>query len=237
MKKKTEASDDPGELLILQPGARMTSWLPSFGGMLRRSRSEAETLQGAARVRGGEGLITQQLSLELDSLPELEGESHILREEDIGRLGESLPARLIGASWRLVFSTEEHGFSLASVYRKFREETNPSLLVLQDTRGGVFGALSSCPLRESDNFYGTGESFLFTCRPSWRLYSWAGENQLFVRGTPHDLVVGAGEGQFGIWLDSSLYKGRTQACQTYRNEPLAIQGDFTVRALECWTFD
>ena len=32
--------------------------------------------------------------------------------------------------------------------------------------------------RESEHFYGTGESFLFTCRPRWNLYSWAGDNQV-----------------------------------------------------------
>lgn len=182
-------------------------------------------------------LLQQHLSLDLDRTPEVEGESSILEEEDVRRLGEGLPGRLIGTTWRLVFSTDTHGFSLKSLYRKFQAEGSSSLLVIEDTRGGVFGALVSCPIRESDHFYGTGESFLFTCRPSWHLYSWAGDNQLFVRGTPHDLVVGAGEGQFGIWLDNSLYQGRSQSCETYRNEPLSSQGDFVVKSVECWTFD
>ena len=32
--------------------------------------------------------------------------------------------------------------------------------------------------RESEHFYGTGESFLFTCQPRWNFYSWAGDNQV-----------------------------------------------------------
>lgn len=60
---------------------------------------------------------------------------------------------------------------------------------------------------------------------------------MFVRGTSCELTVGAGDGHFGIWLDSNLNQGRTQACQTYNNEPLTSQGDFTVKSVECWTFD
>jgi len=204
---------------------------------MRRSRSEVSEL--VPRPRGSANpLISQQaLSLDLDCLPEVDGESESLRQDDIRRLGECLPARLVGAGWRQVFNTSSHGFSLSSLYRKFQEESSPSLIVIEDTQGNVFGALVSCPIRQCGNFYGTGESFLFTCRPSWHLYSWAGDNQLFVRGTSADLVVGAGDGQFGIWLDSNLYKGRSQSCNTYRNEPLTSQGDFIVRSVECWTFD
>ena len=55
-------------------------------------------------------------------------------------------------------------------------------------------------------------------------------------------AVGAGEGQFGLWLDSSLCQGRTQACSTYNNPPLvggeeAGGGDFVVKTIECWAFD
>lgn len=202
---------------------------------MRRSRSEVVVSNSSRNTPTS--ILAQQLSLDLDCLPEVEGDSECLREEDIRRLGEHLPPRLIGACWRQVFSTGIHGFSLGSLYRKFQGESSSCLIIIEDTDGEVFGALVSCPIRESDHFYGTGESFLFTCRPTWHLYSWSGDNQLFVRGTATDLVVGAGEGQFGIWLDSGLYKGRSQSCQTYQNEPLSHLGDFIVKSVECWTFD
>jgi len=214
----------------------MTSWLPSFGGLMRRSRSEVTVNDCSPRNPPSALAIAQHMSLDLDCMPELEGESESLRDEDIQLLGERLPPRLVGARWKAVFSTSQHGFSLRSLYRKFQGECAPSLLVIEDTDGSVFGALLSTPIRESEHFYGTGESFLFTCRPRWNLYSWAGDNQMFVRSTSCELTVGAGDGRFGIWLDSNLNQGRTQACQTYKNEPLTTQGDFTVKTVECWTF-
>jgi len=211
----------------------MTSWMPSFGGILRRSRSEAEALN-PTKV-----LSKQQLSLDLDCLPEVNGESEVLSSDDMIRLNDSLPPRIIGTTWTLIFSTSLHGFSLSSLYRKCNIGNNsPTLLCIEDTKRNVFGALLSCPIKLHDQFYGTGESFLFVCKPDFKVYNWSGENQHFTRGNTDSLLVGAGEGQFGLWLDSSLFQGRSQTCSTYRNRPLVSGGgDFVVKTLECWTFE
>ena len=64
------------------------------------------------------------------------------------------------------------------------------------------------------------------------------------RGSLHSgessFTVGAGGGQFGLWLDSSLCQGRSQACSTFNNPPLVgdeESGDFVVKTIECWAFD
>lgn len=43
-------------------------------------------------------------------------------------------------------------------------------------------------------------------------------------------------GKFGLWLDGDLNQGRTEACNTYGNEPLVNEQDFVVKILECWAF-
>ena len=58
-----------------------------------------------------------QLSLDAVSGPELVGDTEILSCDLVSHLSDSLPARLIGADWRLIFSTSTHGFSLSSLYR------------------------------------------------------------------------------------------------------------------------
>ena len=58
-----------------------------------------------------------------------------------------------------------------------------------------------------------------------------------LRGNTDSLLVGAGDGHFGLFLDSNLYHGRSQACSTYRNTPLVPGGEeFIVKTVECWTF-
>jgi len=181
----------------------------------------------------------KQLSLDIECFPQIEGKSEILNAEDIQKLSDSLPPRILGTRWRLVFSTSLHGFSLASLYRGCQQETDsPTLLCVEDMKKNVFGSLLSCPIKLQDSFYGTGESFLFTCRPQFRIFNWSGENFLFARGYSDSLLFGAGEGQFGLWLDSSLYQGRSQTCCTYKNSPLVSgKGDFLVKTVECWIFE
>jgi hypothetical protein len=57
----------------------------------------------------------------------------------------------------------------------------------------VFGSLVSTPLRVSDHFYGTGQSFLFRLKPEFQLFKWTGENMYFIKGNTESLSIGAGE--------------------------------------------
>ncbi|XP_019873866.2 nuclear receptor coactivator 7 isoform X1 [Aethina tumida] len=176
-------------------------------------------------------------SLDIDMAPpDLIGTTEILKETHREHLCRHLPARAEGYPWTLVFSTSQHGFSLNSMYRKMYKLESPILLVIQDTDHNVFGALTSCSLRVSDHFYGTGESLLFRFTPSFRVYNWTGENLYFIKGNQESLSIGAGDGKFGLWLDGDLYLGRSEPCKTYGNEPLTPKIDFVVKTLECWAF-
>ncbi|KAL1449551.1 hypothetical protein WDU94_002044 [Cyamophila willieti] len=152
------------------------------------------------------------------------------------QLCRHLPARAEGYTWTLVFSTSQHGFSLSSLYRKMNRIDSPILLFIQDTDCNVFGALTSCALKTSDHFYGTGESLLFSFTPDLQVYNWTGDNMYFIKGNNESLSIGAGDGKFGLWLDGDLYQGRSEPCSTYGNEPLSPQQDFVVKTLECWAF-
>ncbi|KAL0103363.1 hypothetical protein PUN28_017552 [Cardiocondyla obscurior] len=177
------------------------------------------------------------ISLDNDVIvPDLIGTTEILSDEHREQLCRHLPARAEGYQWTLVFSTSQHGFSLNSMYRKMAKVESPILLVVEDTEGSVFGALTSCSLHVSDHFYGTGESLLFRFTPRFQCFNWTGDNLYFIKGNNESLAIGAGDGKFGLWLDGDLYQGRTQSCSTYGNEPLAPREDFVVKTLECWAF-
>ncbi|XP_014478019.1 PREDICTED: nuclear receptor coactivator 7 isoform X2 [Dinoponera quadriceps] len=177
------------------------------------------------------------VSLDNDVIvPDLIGTTEILGDEHREQLCRHLPARAEGYQWTLVFSTSQHGFSLNSMYRKMAKIESPILLVIEDTEGNVFGALTSCSLHVSDHFYGTGESLLFRFTPRFQSFNWTGDNLYFIKGNNESLAIGAGDGKFGLWLDGDLYQGRTQSCSTYGNEPLAPREDFVVKTLECWAF-
>ncbi|XP_071512192.1 nuclear receptor coactivator 7 isoform X2 [Panulirus ornatus] len=177
-------------------------------------------------------------SLDLEAfLPDVVGTSEIITDHVRKSLYKKLPARAQGYAWKLVFSTSQHGFSLNSLYRKMGEVETPIMLFIQDTHQNVFGAVVSCSLHVSELYYGTGESFLFSFHPEFQVFPWTGENTFFVKGNNESLIVGGGDGNFGLWLDGDLYQGRTQSCKTFDNPQLTDTEDFIIKSVECWCFE
>ncbi|XP_055997401.1 nuclear receptor coactivator 7-like isoform X6 [Ostrea edulis] len=173
---------------------------------------------------------------ETQMLPELHGQSTIIQDYHLEMLNQHMPPRTIGYPWTLVYSTEQHGFSLKTLYRDMHGVDSPVMLLVKDTDDFIFGALTSCELKPSDHFYGTGESFLFTFYPEFKVFRWTGDNNFFIKGNQESLSIGAGQGLFGLWFDEGLYHGQTHRCDTYDNDILTSSEDFIVKVLEAWIF-
>uniref|UniRef100_A0A672FSD9 TLDc domain-containing protein n=2 Tax=Salarias fasciatus TaxID=181472 RepID=A0A672FSD9_SALFA len=162
--------------------------------------------------------------------------SHILQAEHVRELSRELPAWTEGRAWTLSYSTSRHGASLQSLYRRLRAADSPVLLVIRDALDEVFGAFLSHPLRPSEEFYGTGETFLFMLHPRFKCFRWTGDNCFFIKGYRDAFAIGGGSGHFGLWLDEDLYLGHSSPCYTFNNCCLSETSDFRVTELEVWTF-
>uniref|UniRef100_A0A8C7F1G3 TLDc domain-containing protein n=1 Tax=Oncorhynchus kisutch TaxID=8019 RepID=A0A8C7F1G3_ONCKI len=152
------------------------------------------------------------------------------------RLSVELPPRTVGHTWQLAYSTSRHGSSLKSLYRRLKGSDSPILMVIKDSLNQVFGSFLSHPLRPSETFYGTGETFLFMLLPRFKCFKWTGENSFFIKGDLDSFAIGGGSGHFGLWLDEMLYLGRSSPCYTFNNCCLSERDDFHVMELEVWTF-
>ncbi|XP_028909972.1 nuclear receptor coactivator 7 isoform X1 [Ornithorhynchus anatinus] len=172
-----------------------------------------------------------------DALPILKQHSALLENMQIEQLAHRLPARVQGYPWRLAYSTLEHGTSLKTLYRKSASLDSPVLLVVKDMDNQVFGAYATHPFKFSDHYYGTGETFLYTFSPNFKVFKWSGENSYFINGDLSSLELGGGGGRFGLWLDADLYHGRSNSCSTFNNDVLSKKEDFIVQDLEVWTFE
>ncbi|XP_012711229.2 nuclear receptor coactivator 7 isoform X2 [Fundulus heteroclitus] len=162
--------------------------------------------------------------------------SQILEASHVRELCKELPPRTVGRTWRLAYSTSRHGASLKSLYRKLSTTDSPVLLVIKDALDELFGAFLSDPLRPSEKFYGTGETFLFMLHPRFKCFRWTGENFFFIKGDLDCFAVGGGSGHFGLWVDENLYLGRSSPCYTFNNCCLSETDDFRIMELEVWTF-
>ncbi|KAI1240970.1 hypothetical protein IHE44_0009425 [Lamprotornis superbus] len=172
-----------------------------------------------------------------DTLPILKHHSSLLENMHIEQLARRLPARVQGYPWRLAYSTLEHGTSLKTLYRKSASLDSPVLLVIKDMDNQIFGAYATHPFRFSDHYYGTGETFLYTFSPHFKVFKWSGENTYFINGDTTSLELGGGGGRFGLWLDADLYHGRSNSCSTFNNDILTKKEDFIIQDVEVWTFE
>ncbi|XP_019909770.2 nuclear receptor coactivator 7 isoform X2 [Esox lucius] len=187
-------------------------------------------------VEDGSGKLPLVFDKEPEGLCEIVSQSHILDESLVREVSAALPARTVGHAWRLSYSTSRHGFSLKSLYRKLSGSDSPVLMVIKDSLNQVFGSFLSHPLRPSETFYGTGETFLFMLHPRFKCFRWTGENSFFIKGDLDSFAIGGGSGHFGLWLDETLYQGRSSPCYTFNNCCLSERDDFHVIELEVWTF-
>lgn len=187
-------------------------------------------------VSAEESALKAPGSTEPDSLSYTLGQSVILDAQQVREISRELPPRTIGHTWQLSYSTDKHGASLKTLYRKLSTTDSPVLILIKDHNQQVFGSFLSHPLHPSDAFYGTGETFLFLSHPRFKCFKWTGENSFFIKGDLDSFAIGGGSGHFGLWVDERLFLGRSSPCFTFNNCSLSETNDFTILDLEAWTF-
>ena len=92
--------------------------------------------------------------------PRLSEESSILTADQVTALASAVPARYRLSDWTLQYSMGRHGISLQTMYRRGAGSA-PTILVVRDTMGYVFGCYTSESWRVAPRYYGTGETFVF----------------------------------------------------------------------------
>ncbi|KAK4992971.1 oxidation resistance protein 1 [Elasticomyces elasticus] len=72
-------------------------------------------------------------------------------------------------------------------------------------------------------------------RIRFKAFPYSGENDYTIFCQHAFLSLGGGDGRYGLWLDDTLASGVSDACPTFKNEPLSQQGTkFDVLGVEIW---
>ncbi|XP_054633810.1 MTOR-associated protein MEAK7 [Dunckerocampus dactyliophorus] len=146
------------------------------------------------------------------------------------------------APWRLVFSTLLHGESFTRMVAGLTQ-CGPTLLLIKDTRGHVFGGFASLSWEVRPQFQGDSRCFLFSVFPTMRVHTWTGYNQHFMylnqnqQTMPNGLGMGGQHNYFGLWLDSDFGRGHSRArpkCTTFGSPQLSGDEDFVLDSMEVW---
>ncbi|XP_073459858.1 MTOR-associated protein MEAK7-like [Aquarana catesbeiana] len=156
-------------------------------------------------------------------------------------LNYHLPAEM-QHRWRLLFSTLVYGRSFIQLCTHLVDK-GPTLLVLRDTNGFIFGGFASPNWEVKPQIQGDSRCFLFTVFPKFGIYTCTGCNGQYmylnhgIQADPKGLGMGGYLGCFGLWIDQNFRNGHSKAkplCTTYNSPRLSAREDFTIDCMEVW---
>ncbi|XP_078462926.1 MTOR-associated protein MEAK7 [Lampetra planeri] len=156
-------------------------------------------------------------------------------------LGVHLPGELRDR-WRLLFSSRLQGESFSRLCG-LTVGQGPTLLLVEDVDGHLFGGFASASWEVKPQFQGSSHCFLFSLRPSVGVYSCTGYNDHYMylnhgqQTMPNGLGMGGQHDYFGLWLDSDYGRGHSRAkprCTTYGSPQLSAREEFSLSAVEVW---
>lgn len=143
-------------------------------------------------------------------------------------LAGCLPPEL-GKSWRLAFNSQRDGKSFNTMVGKLAGCLAPSIVIVRDDRGNVFGGFAPMPWVKSGAYFGDFSTFIFQLSPAMRVYKATGINENFMwcgvgfKELPCGIGFGGAQsmmGQFALYVDSTLDAGMSRPTATFANEPL-----------------
>ncbi|CAK7904506.1 oxidation resistance protein 1 [[Candida] anglica] len=140
------------------------------------------------------------------------------------------------------------------------------IMIIKDETNAKFGCFLNENLKpmEHKRYYGNGECFLWkvetfdprtlshhdekledeestpiSTQTRFKAFMYTGINDNLIYSDSSFIAIGSSDGQNGLWIDKSLYKGVSCPCDTFGNEILNGQhsgkiGRFKIMGLEVW---
>lgn len=169
------------------------------------------------------------------------GGSEILTAHHIDELEPALPIVHQCCDWTLVYRMSRDGANLGTLLRLAKKSSrgkpfdsnNPSLLVLRDAKGAVFGGFAPETWRVmGERYYGNGTAAVWSfVTGGLQFFPSSQKNSYYMLTSAESLAMGGG-GNFSIFLDAELNIGSSGECETYSSPCLASSEEFTCTACE-----
>ncbi|ETV66005.1 hypothetical protein, variant 1 [Aphanomyces astaci] len=160
--------------------------------------------------------------------------SVVLKRNHVRILTAALPPHLQCHHWKLLFTTQEHGFNSSVLYHRVHDR-GPTVVAIKDSTDQVFGAFTPSSLKHSKKVYGNGRAFVFQHKS---VYGWSGLDSNFVYGGPSGSIIwGGGPTGLALCLQLDEARGFTQPCDTFDSPALTHPHQFHCWAVEVWGFE
>lgn len=159
----------------------------------------------------------------------------------------------LGGSWHRLYTSANDGLSFNRLQNALLGYGGPTLLILRSTGGGIFGAFTASPWKESKDFYGNSDCFIYQLLPMTAVYRPSGSETNFMYCNSEARSRGYDNQAHGIGFGGSVDQPRLFISETFedcvaRSQDLsfeygqllpktdtgAMQKYFDIDSLEVW---
>ncbi|KAK4272699.1 hypothetical protein QN277_021217 [Acacia crassicarpa] len=170
-------------------------------------------------------------------------------DSDIFLLRKEYAWHIVGAlsqheveAWKLLYHSALNGLSFNTFLGNISNHEGPTVLIIKDKEGCIYGGYASQPWERHAEFYGDMKSFVFQLNPKASIYRPTGSNNNLqwcaVNFTSEDIPNGIGFGgrvnHFGLFLSANFDQGHTFSCSTFGSPCLSKSSRISPEVIECW---
>ncbi|XP_028784942.1 MTOR-associated protein MEAK7 [Neltuma alba] len=171
----------------------------------------------------------------------IESDIFLLRKEYAWLIGGAL-SQQEGEAWKLLYHSALNGLSFNTFLGNISNHEGPTVLIIKDEEGYIYGGYASQPWERHAEFYGDMKSFLFQLNPKASICRPTGANHNLqwcaVNFTSEDIPNGIGFGgrvnHFGLFLSANFDQGHTFSCSTFGSPCLSKTSRISPEVIECW---
>jgi len=148
------------------------------------------------------------------------------------------------STWRVLYAVTQHGQSLNRLCNEVIEYGGPTIFLVSDTEGGIFGCFTREVWKSRTDFREDKSAFLFSLTPHFGIYRSTGTDahNLFLNSTtnhhlPHPIGIGFGGKlkSFRLWIQDDLSCGESRSsCTTYARGKLSTSPLYKIQTIEVW---
>lgn len=171
----------------------------------------------------------------------LSSDAVILKKEYAWQIGGALPQNEL-EEWRLLYHSGINGLSFNTFMGNVSSGDGPTVLVIKDTEGYIYGGYASQPWERQSDFYGDMKSFVFQLYPQASIYRPTGANSnlqwcainFSSDSIPNGIGFGGKANHFGLFISANFDLGHTFECTTFNSPCLSKTNKIKPEVLECW---
>ncbi|KAJ8449229.1 hypothetical protein Cgig2_021693 [Carnegiea gigantea] len=169
-------------------------------------------------------------------------DSKIILTEEYAWLIGGLLTQAELEEWKLLYHSSYHGLSFSTFLGNISSDQGPTLLLIKDTEGYIYGGYASQPWDKHSDFYGDMKCFLFQLHPKASIYRPTGANNNLQwcaynyssDSIPNGIGFGGRVNHFGVFLSASFDSGQTFECTTFGSPCLSKSNRICPEVIECW---